>query len=305
MGTVLALGFYLGVRKIATGTVLALVPNPHEWWLSLNGLVAVYASQSVAVVFGAVVASAGRVRGFAHGLAVGLVCGLLFLGFELLGGVPPRSLVIYLQPPVLALLGLIAGVVGARVWASAPMLDIPLPNPSKLSSIQLSTDASTNTARPTAWLRVIVGALVMVCGAMASDTVRSVTQKNSAGLLQVQSRVEGDFVTWQMATFAILLGGVIAGAATGAGLRHGIFAGAVGGLAILGICLKQGTAIPAIAYGLECTPMGGWPIDNPTVCFFVAGSILLVAVVGGWLGGALFQPLAPVELQRRIRLGMD
>ena len=41
MGTVLALGFYLGVRKLVMGTVLAVVSDPNEWWLSFDGLVAV------------------------------------------------------------------------------------------------------------------------------------------------------------------------------------------------------------------------------------------------------------------------
>src|SRR5580692_9139493 len=50
IGTVLALGFYLGVRKIVTGTVLAAVDDPSHWWLSFNGLVAVYLTQAVAVV---------------------------------------------------------------------------------------------------------------------------------------------------------------------------------------------------------------------------------------------------------------
>jgi hypothetical protein len=303
IGVVLALGLYLGIRKIITGTVLAVVPDPHIWWLSFDGLVAVYTAQAVAVVFGAILASAGRFHGYAHGLAVGVMCGGLFLGFELLAGVPPEDLVVYLQPPVLALLGLIAGVVGARVWAVAPLLDIPLPSPSKLSSIQLATESVSNPGKPTVWIRILIGATVMICGAMIADKSRVFIQKNSAGLFRVQSVGQGEFITWQLASFAVLLGGVIAGAGTGAGIRHGLITGSIGGIGLLGICLKQGTAIPPIAFWLVRVSLNDWPITNPSVCAVVAGTILLVGLVGGWLGGALFLPLAPAHMRKRLRSG--
>jgi hypothetical protein len=305
IGVVLALGLYLGVRKIVTGTVLAVIPDPNSWWLSFNGLVAVYTSQAIAVVFGALLASSGRFYGYAHGLAVGVICGGLFLGFELLAGVPPEDLVVYLQPPVLALLGLIAGVVGARVWAVAPLLDIPIPNPSKLSSIQLATENVTNPGKPTVWLRVLVGVAVMICGAMIADKSRLFLQKNSGGVFRVQTKGQGEFITWQLASFAVLFGGVIAGAGTGAGIRHGIIAGAIGGVGLLGICLKQGSAIPPIAYWLASISMNDLEITAPSVCIVVAGTILLVGIVGGWLGGALFLPLAPENMRKRLRTGLN
>ncbi len=301
MGIVLALGFYLGVRKLLMGTVLAVVSDPNEWWLSFNGLVAVYATQAFAVVFGSVIAAAGRLHGYAHGLAVGVTCGGLFLGFELLLGAPPEALVVYLQPPVLALISLIAGVVGARVWSVAPELNIPVPNPSKLSSIQLATEAVTNPDRPTSWLRIIIGVGVMVCGAVIADQARVFFQQNSAGLLRVQTFGQGQFITWQLATLAVLLGGVTAGAGTGAGIRHGLIAGALGGIGLLGICLKQGEAIQPVAFWLTRIYLNEFEISSPAVCIAVAGSILIVGIVGGWLGGALFLPLAPEHMRRRLR----
>ncbi|HEV3385276.1 MAG TPA: hypothetical protein VG097_10685 [Gemmata sp.] len=305
MGVVLALGLYLGLRKITIGTVLAVVADSNAWWLSFNGLVAVYTAQAIAVVFGALLASSGRLFGYAHGLAVGVICGGLFLGFELLAGVPPEDLVVYLQPPVLALLGLIAGVVGARVWAVAPTVDIPIPNPSKLSSIQLATENVTNPGKPTIWFRILIGTIVMICGAMMADKTRSFVQRNSAGLLRVQSLGQAEFITWQFASFAVLFGGIIAGAGTGAGIRHGLISGALGGVALLGICLKQGAAIKPIAYWLVCVSMNDVPITTPSVCLMVAGTILLVGIIGGWLGGALFLPLAPENMRRRLRSGGD
>ena len=187
VGTVLALGLYLGVRKVLTGAVLVADPDPAGWWLSVRGLAAVYAAQALATAFGAVVAAAGQPRGYSLGLIVGGACGTLFLGFELAGGAPARDLVLYLQPPILALLGLAAGAAGARVWAPAPVLNFPIPNPSKLSSLQLGADLEVERPRPTLWVRVIGGAVVMILGVAVADQVRGTAQRHSGGLLRVQS----------------------------------------------------------------------------------------------------------------------
>ena len=290
MGTILALGFYLGVKKLVTGTVMALSDNPDAWWLSVRGLSAVYGTQAVAVVFGSIIAAAGRERGFGYGMAVGSICGGCFLAYELLAGAPSRDLVLYLQPPVLALLGLVAGVVGARIWSMAPALDIPLPNPSKLSSIQLATESATASVKPTLWGRILAGACIMVCGTAGADYVRHYLQNHSGGMLHVQNLGQGEFMTWQLATFAMLMGGIAAGAGTGAGLRHGLLAGAIGGIGVLGICLKQGQALPPVDYWLTHIDLGDLPLSAPTVWIAIAGSVLLVGVVGGWLGGDFGPP---------------
>lgn len=306
IGVVLALGAYLAIRKIVMGTVLALLDDDADaWWLSLHGLTAVYTAQAIAVVFGSVIASAGRARGYCHGLAVGGLCGGLFLALELLTGVPSQVLVIYLQPCVLALLGLVAGVVGARIWGVSPTLDIPVPNPSKLSSIQLQPTTASDTGKPTMWVRVAASAAIMVCGVTAAESAKIYAQKYSLGLLRVQNMAQGEFITWQLAAFTILLGGVVAGAGTGAGIRHGFYAGALGGAGVLAICLKQGALAPPIAFWLEQISLDHLDLLTPTILMAVPVSILTVGVVGGWLGGALFLPLAPLSMRKRLRIGGD
>jgi hypothetical protein len=305
VGTILALGLYLGCRKLVTGAVLATQHDANEWWMSFEGLLAVYTTQAVAVVFGSIIAAAGRLQGYLHGLGVGVVCGGLFLVFEVLTGAPTRDLVVYLQPPVLALLGLVAGVVGARIWSAAPVLDIPVPNPSKLSSITLLAETPKVSGRPTLWVRVLAGAMVILMGVTFADRFRHYAQTHSGGLLRVQSLGQGEFITWQLAVFAVLLGGVAAGAGTGAGIRHGVLSGAIGGLAVLVICLKQGSALPPIEYSLVRLSLEKFPITAPGVCAVIAGSVFLVGMVGGWLGGALFLPLAPESMRKRLRIGRD
>lgn len=305
IGTILALGLYLAIRKGFTAALLVGGPEAAAWWLSFNGLVAVYAAQAVAVVFGAVIAGAGRLYGYSLGFIVGGICGGLFLGYELLAGAPPQALVLYLQPPVLALLGLVAGVVGSRVWIAPPDLKIPIPTGSKLSSLQLGADVAEEQPRPTMIIHVLAGAAIMVVGVVVADQARHFLQRNSAGMLRVQNLGQGEFITWQLATLLVLTGGVVAGASTGAGIRHGIMAGLIGGAGILGICLNQGATLPPVEYWLVKTSLDGLPLTAPSVLTAVGGGVMFLALLGGWLGGALFLPLAPPGMRKRVNVGMD
>jgi hypothetical protein len=305
MGSILALGVYLGVRKLLTGAILAMHSYAGGWWLSFQGLSAVYAVQAGAVFFGAAIAAAGRAYGYSLGFIVGGVCGGLFLGFELLAGAPPESLVLYLQPPLLALLGLAAGAAGSRVWIPAPELNLPIPTGSKLSSLQLGDDLLEEQPRPTNLLRVLAGAAVIVLGVAIADPARHFLQKNSGGLLRVESMGQGEFITWQLATLIVLGGGVVAAAGTGAGIRHGLLAGMLGAAGVFGVCMKLGQTLAPIEYWLEKLQLDGLPLTAPPVLTAVGGGILMVALLGGWLGGSLFLPLAPPSMRKRLNVGLD
>lgn len=306
VGTVLALGLYLGVRKLLIGGVLAASQwSAGGWWLSFQGLTAVYAIQVIAVLFGAVIAGAGRPYGYSLGFIVGGICGGLFLGFELLAGAPPQSLVLYLQPPVLALVGLAAGAMGSRIWLPAPVLNIPVPSASKLSSLQLGDDLGQEMPRPTWWVRILAGAAIMVIGVAAADPVRTTLQRNSAGLLRVESQGQGQFITWQLATIVVLCGGVFAAAGTGAGIRHGIFAGILGAMGVIGACQSRGEVLRPIDYWLARLTLDDVPFMSAPALTAVCGGIVMLAILGGWLGGSLFLPLAPPHMRKRLQVGLD
>ncbi len=206
----------------------------------------------------------------------------------------------YLQPPVLAMFALIAGVAGSRIWSAAPKLDLVFPSASKLSSIRLAEDSGLDTSRPTLWLRVLGGAIIMFLGVAIADEFRSNLQKYSAGMLRVRSLGQGEFITWQIAAFAVLLGGMAAGAGTGAGTRHGLLAGLLGGVGIYGMCVKAGGALPPIQWWLVRLSLDELPLMTPSVVVGIAGSVFLAALAGGWLGGALFVPLAQNSLGKRL-----
>ena len=305
VGAVFALGLYLGLRKLAVGVVLAAHPEPEAWWASFAGLVAVCGGQAVAVLFGAVVAAAGRAGGFTFGAAVGGLCGGLFLAAELVAGAPPQDLVLYLQPVVLVCVGGLAGVFSARVWGAVPLLDMPVPDGNKLSSSRFALGEPTPTARPTAWARILVGAVVMMVAVAVADKARAGAQKYSGGMLRVNSIGQAQFLTWQLAVLGVLAGGTIAGAGTGAGLRHGMVAGALGAVGVMGTSAAAGKPLGPVAYWLSTLSLGDVPVNDPVAIAAAVGGVVLLGVVGGWLGALLFQPLAPASMRRRLHSNLD
>lgn len=305
-GLLVALGLYLGFRKLATGVLLACDIEPESWWLAFEGLQVVFGLQATAAILGAVLAAAGRPRGLALGAAVGGLCGSLFLAAEIGSGAPALDLVLLVQPGVMLIAGAIAGVVGARVWPAAPDVDMPLPTtPSKLSSLRLVAERSSAPSnRPTAWLRVLAGAAIIVLGMMFVERLRFGAQKYSGGALQVSSQGQGKFLSWQLATLAALVGGSLAGAGTGAGLRHGIFAGFLAGAALVGLGAASGASPVPVEYWLDRLELKGLGVLHPGTIGGVVGGCVLIGAVGGWLGGTLFLPLAPLHMRnQRIKFG--
>ena len=248
--------------------------------------------QVIAVVFGGVVAASGRTKGYTVGVAVGAICGAVFVGFEILAGASPRDLFLYLQPPVLALVGFIAGAAGAWVWRPAPHIDYPVSAASKLSSIQLIEDAVAKAEPPTEWIRVIPGAFIMVVGVVIADDFRHFAQKHSGGLLRVQSLGQGEFVPWPLGTFAVLMGGIFAGAGTRPGC----------GTSLRGVHRRRRRLRDVHEGGRGTAPVLWWltrmsleeePLKAPMVMGVIASSVLVAGVIGGWMGGMLLRDWHP------------
>jgi hypothetical protein len=305
VGGVFALGTYLGMRKLVMGGILATHQDPDAWWATFEGLSAVCAAQVIAVLFGSVVAAAGRNGGLVFGAAVGALCGGLFLAAELLAGAPPQDLVLYVQPLVLVCAGAIAGVFAARVWGAVPILEMPIPNRATLSSSRFVLSQTEKARRPTAWFRILVGAVVMVLAVAVADKLRSGAQKYSGGLLRVESIGQGQFLTWQLAVMGVLGGGVLAAAGTGAGLRHGMMSGFLGGVGVLGLTAAVGETLAPVEYWLSRISLDGIPPNDPIAVAAATAGILLLGILGGWLGGTLFLPLAPPHLRKSLGNNFD
>jgi hypothetical protein len=303
VGTVLALGLYLGLRKVVAAALAASGPAA-PWWLTLDGLAAVYALQTAAVAFGGLVAAAGRHSGFPFGLAVGGVCGSLFLAAEALSGAPVLQPLFLLQPPILAVAAGLAGSAGARVWAPVPELDIRPLVKNKLSSVTLGMEPTKERDRPTQLARLLLGAVIMAVGFTFADDARHFLQKHSGGLLQTETIGQGKFLSWQLAVAVVVVGGAVAGAGTGAGVWHGTLAGIVGAGGVVGLTvLRGGTMSPQAEFQLNQLAMGSVSPLEPLAIAGVTGLIMLLGVLGGWLGAQLYLPLAAEHLRgRRLKM---
>ena len=97
-----------------------------------------------------------------------------------------------------------------------------------------------------------------------------------------------------------------AAAGTGAGVRHGLLAGLFGAAGGIGVTAWRGALpVPAV-YLIEHMGLDPNAAADPGVLTAVAFGLVVAGVVGGWLGGTLFLPLAPAHLRgKRLRLGMD
>jgi hypothetical protein len=206
---------------------------------------------------------------------------------------------------VLLCVGGIAGVLAARVWGGVPALDMPIADRGPLRSSRFSLATTEEQERPTSWVRVLLGAMVMLVAVAAADRVRSGLQKHSYGLRRVTSVGLGQFLTWQLAVPGVLAGGAVAGASTGAGIRHGVLAGVLGGAGVICMTAAIGEPLGPVAYWLGKLSLGGIPPTDPAAITAAASGILALGVVGGWLGGTLFLPLAPAHMRQRLRTGLD
>jgi hypothetical protein len=299
VGTVVGLGLYLGLRKLSAGFVLAILHEAESWWQSSEALTAIFILQLVSCGFGALLASAGRTRGIALGAGVGTLCGGLFLLAESLDGAPPTQLVFLLQPVLMTICAAIAGAVGSWVWAAVPELDMPAPLVKKSSSIELLQEKPKHAERPTKWLRVIVGSIVIVAGMGLAEKARIGAEKASGGMLRVESRGQGKFMSWQIATLAVLAGGAFAGATTGAGLRHGVFVGLIGAFGGGALMMMRSEFTQPEEYLLKYMNLAVTGPGDPVAVLGIGFGILVATLVGGWFGGQLFPPLAPEHMRRR------
>ena len=157
--------------------------------------------------------------------------------------------------------------------------------------------------RRTAWANVLMGAVVMIVGFGFADDARQKAQKVSVGILKVRSVGEGRFMTWQLATLTIVLGGVVAASGTGAGIRHGFYAGLLAAVGAIGLDASRGEPGPVAEYWLSTLSMSG--ASNLAAYMAVSSGIMLLAVAGGWLGGALLLPVAPQYKRSARSRAMD
>ncbi|MBX9581770.1 MAG: hypothetical protein K2X87_15815 [Gemmataceae bacterium] len=294
VGSLAAVGLAVGLGELTAGWTALADGTPGPW--------AGQGGRAAAVLFGGLLAGVGLRRGFPAGAAVG---GLSGGAFFLLDGSPANP-ALYALPALAALLGGLAGMVGAWVWAAPVPVALPAPEPSpRRSSIRLAVDPPAGRGPAVAWLRVAAGAAVIAAGVGLADETRAKAQRYSGGLLRVDNRGQGRLLSLQLAVLAGLVGGVVAAAGTGAGVRHGGLAGAVAAAGVVGMALSRGELPVPAAVALDRLGVAVGP-DDPAALGVVAAGVVGLGLIGGWFGGVLFPPLAPRSMRdRKVRLGGD
>lgn len=298
VGCVIALGTYLGLNDVLGAILATMDPFPDTFAQLMTVLL-----RLGSVSIGAMLAGAGRPRGMSNGLVVGLISVALFAFADSaqgqhLGGV---AIGVGLAITCLAALG---GYIGSRVWPQA--IEIPDPATPIIRGSSLSRLAKEDThrtqSRPTIWWKIVLGVFLIVGGISTADTVRSNLRRASGGLLNFGGAAQAPIVDLQLATVAILLGGVIAGGSTGAGLRHGFFTGIFSASALAAMLGSGMTAPEPVFEGI--LRFLGYSNTSPPFEFgeliSALGVIFVGGTVGGWLGGQILPPLAPAWMRTRL-----
>ncbi len=296
LGTVSALGLFLALREFA----LAFHGGGIIDVFTLCGL------RLAAVAAGGLLTGAGRANGAQPGFAAGLFAGVLLTAHDVVlsGGTE-------LWWPIGLAVGfpLVAGAtgrIGSRIWP-APM-DLPqVATPSAVTASRASTlsrlSESTDTRRgerPTVWLRILIGGLIAFAAVVASDQIRLFLAKASSGLFNTGGVNRAAAVGAQIAAIILVLGGMVAGANTGAGLRHGFYTALFTALNLFGAVLVRGTPdYPPITGLFAYLDMPIQSFFNPQSAAVILAFLIGLVTAGGWLGGQLFPPLAPAWMRKR------
>jgi hypothetical protein len=292
LGTLVSLGFELGCREMLEGLSLLFGGITDALVLSSFAL----ASRSVSIALGALIAGAGRTGGYGLGLLVGALASTFWLGWDSLNGTGSLATVVGMI--TCPLLGLALGHFGSIVWP-APIA-LPKPQNQAQSSLLKVGDGppSEKNERPTQWLRVVIASAIIVFVPIVASFARQSLAKMPASLMEslsdpaVLPRTE-----CQVAGLILMISGIIAGASTKAGLRHGALAGIIGTTAMLGVTSIE----PAASERLFTYVAKLCQVEPGTSTSYgvVALGSLGVVLASSWLGSQLFPPIVRRERRRR------
>jgi hypothetical protein len=269
IGLVLAQGLFYGLRHLLTGVLLAFQETEGDLWADPRNVFLLFSIQLFAVFVGGVFAGSGQRFGFFLGLLVGVWNGVLaaVLIQNVAGDVV--ALGFFTQPLLQSAPALIGGLIGSMVWR--PLTHIPTTFLAPTTK-KAGKRPTPMFAGPIAWGRVVVGCVAVVVASLYAaklfDKVIDLTGNKYGMGNDFQDRL----ITWELKGFLVILGAVVAGAATKNGLKQGLVVGIFASAVLIGIQapLKQNLV--------------------ELVVFTVTGTMGL-CLAGGWFGGQLFPPV--------------
>jgi hypothetical protein len=296
IGLVVCQGLTYALHHLAIAGVLRRAGPAEElaFWTTLPGVIVQQLAQGVALVVGGMLAGAGQKRGLTVGATLGALNAALLIGLQLLARQQPAEIVLYAQPVLHALVGGIAGMLGAVVWRPGPDLgDLNAGTKSPdLLTTTLPPVREVTIPEPLPWGRLFVGTTVAVVGALGAGLIRNLVMSaggNRGGYELQQSQ----FITWQIALIAMVVGGGIAGSSTRGGALYGFWVGvlAAGLLAVLAATVDLRLKMSEVAAWF----LGAQVADgSPASLAFQVVQTVLAGTLGGWLG-SLIMPAPPAR----------
>jgi hypothetical protein len=280
LGLCLAQGLLYGLRQLLTGLLLVQQGEgdlPHTW-STPAGLVLLESLRLATVLVAGVLAGGGHRHGLLLGALVGMANGLLTLFLQ--PGPSPAVSAVELcgQPLLQGAFGALGGGLGCFVW---PPLPIDQRGPEQVKRKRIFARRNLLGGR-IAWLRVAFGVGIAVAGTLSAAALFDLAINASAGWLATTDELQDRFITWEIKTLALLMGGAFAGATTSNGLKQG---------------LAVGLTTSAILIGIEISRLDQWA----QVAALTLVSAFTLSLAGGWFGCQLFPPV--VSFKRTARLG--
>jgi hypothetical protein len=271
VGVLLSQGLGHGLQMLCNaGLLAASEESSRTVWGTLFGLVLLQALHALSLMVGAALTAAGQQRGLFLGGIVGLVSGFLFLMAQVLGTDRPPDAAVFGEPVLALVFGTLGGLIGSSIWKPLPTLRAPSakdkarprPTPTRPSALD----------GPVSWGRVFVGLGVVACGVFWPAVILNLLVEYSQGTLRLESLLQTQLVTWEIAGVLTLLGGALAGATTHNGIKQGLLVG------IGGVVLLVGSYLGNRGGVLEQT-------------ILLSASVVSLTIAGGWFGAHLFPPL--------------
>lgn len=300
IGLLVAQGLYYCLLQLSSAIVLLTEADDLAHWRdSFPGLMVEQSLQAVSLLVGGMLAGAGHRKGMTYGLIVGVYNVMLVLLVKVLtggnvsqiAGDALRMLLLFSQPPLQIVFGGLGGYLGRTIWK--PMLPVvverPLPGPPGILPTTPRHGPSV-LAGPISWFRISIGAAVAVAGTLSATTILNLILVSDL-IKDLDSRMQANFVIWEISVLAMVLGGVVAGSSSSNGVKQGLIVGIVSSIVLVIFYVFQHPdkeAAQTLAFKLLGLEVGLiWQ-----KIFFTIVSELPLGILGGWFGSQLLPPLA-------------
>lgn len=281
IGLLLAQGLFYGLRHLLTAALMVTQEKEvvEELTAATSGVLLLQGVRLFSLLVGTLFAGAGQRQATFLGAMIGAWNGVFSV--MLLPGPAQFMTPIALlgQPLLQTAIGAVCGWLGAVFW---PPLSATTAAQTPLPRKRVAPRRKLNLFRgPIAWVRVTLGLILAVAGALTATVFFEKILDISHGALGTTDEIQDRLIIMEIKALALILGGVVAGATTSNGLKQGL-------------CV--GLASTVILIGIEMNFVARWlPMAGLT-----AVSAFSLSSVGGWFGSQLFPPVVKAHRHRRL-----